>query len=89
MPLDVDAVVVSNTHLSNDYNVLVLAAPAVASQVQPGQFVMVKPGVGDDPLLRRPFSVFEVLRRATGHRTLAAEQEGRGHHANAVRADTG
>ncbi len=70
MPLDVDAVVVSNTHLSNDYNVLALAAPAVASQTQPGQFVMVKPSVGDDPLLRRPFSVFEVLRddaqRVTG-----------------------
>jgi dihydroorotate dehydrogenase electron transfer subunit len=70
MPLDVDAVVVSNTHLSNDYNVLALAAPAVASQTQPGQFVMVKPGGGDDPLLRRPFSVFEVLRddarRVTG-----------------------
>ena len=65
MPLDVDAVVVSNTHLSNDYNVLALAAPAVASQTQPGQFVMVKPGVGDDPLLRRPFSVFEVLRDDT------------------------
>ena len=28
----------------------------------PGQFVMVKPGRGTDPLLRRPFSVFEVLR---------------------------
>jgi dihydroorotate dehydrogenase electron transfer subunit len=62
MLLDVDAVVVSNTHLSNDYNVLALAAPAVASQTQPGQFVMVKPGGSDDPLLRRPFSVFEVLR---------------------------
>ena len=70
MPLDVDAVVVSNTRLSNDYNVLALAAPAVASQAQPGQFVMVKAGIGDDPLLRRPFSVFEVLRddarRVTG-----------------------
>jgi dihydroorotate dehydrogenase electron transfer subunit len=70
MVTDVDAVVVSNTPLSNDYNVLVLAAPAVASRAQPGQFVMVKPGVGDDPLLRRPFSVFEVLRddaqQATG-----------------------
>ena len=62
MLVDVGAVVVSNTHLSSDYNVLALAAPTVASQAQPGQFVMVKPGVGDDPLLRRPFSVFELLR---------------------------
>jgi dihydroorotate dehydrogenase electron transfer subunit len=65
MPVDVAAVVVSNTHLSSDYNVLALAAPAVASQAQPGQFVMVKPGVSDDPLLRRPFSVFEVQRDDT------------------------
>ena len=69
MPVDVDAVIVSNTHLSHDYNVLTLAAPAVASQVQPGQFVMVKPGRGNDPLLRRPFSVFEVLRDAALHVT--------------------
>ena len=69
MLVDVDAVVVSNTHLSNDCNVLALAAPAVASQAQPGQFVMVKPGGGDDPLLRRPFSVFEVLRDEAGQVT--------------------
>ena len=70
MPVDVDAIVVSNTHLSSDYNVLALAAPTIASQAQPGQFVMVRPGVGDTPLLRRPFSVFELLRdsarRVTG-----------------------
>ncbi len=70
MPLDVAAVVVSNTHLSNDYNVLALAAPTVGSDARPGQFVMVKAAEGNDPLLRRPFSVFEVLRddahRVTG-----------------------
>ena len=65
MPLDIDAVVVSNTHLSSDYNVLALNAPEVAAQAQPGQFVMVKIGMSDDPLLRRPFSVFEVLRDDT------------------------
>ena len=61
MPVDVDAVVLSNTRLSSDYNVLGLAAPAIAARAAPGQFVMVKPGFGDHPLLRRPFSVFEVL----------------------------
>ena len=69
MLVDVDAVVASNTHLSNDYNVLALAAPAIASQARPGQFVMVKPEVGDDPLLRRPFSVFELLRDDARHIT--------------------
>jgi len=62
MPVDVEARVIRNTRLSSDYNVITLAAPEIASSVGPGQFVMVKPGRGHDPLLRRPFSVFEVLR---------------------------
>ena len=52
----------ANTRLSPDYNVIALAAPDIAAAVKPGQFVMVKSGRGGDPLLRRPFSVFEVLR---------------------------
>lgn len=66
MPVDIEARVIRNTHLSPDYNVLALAAPEIAASVKPGQFVMVKPGRGSDPLLRRPFSVFEVLRRPEG-----------------------
>ena len=65
-PVDADAVVLSNTRLSPDYNVLGLAAPDVARRAEPGQFVMVKPGAGDRPLLRRPFSVFEVLEDRAG-----------------------
>jgi dihydroorotate dehydrogenase electron transfer subunit len=62
MPVDIDAVVLRNERLSNDYNVLTLAAPAVGELTQPGQFVMVKAAQPPDSLLRRPFSVFEVLR---------------------------
>lgn len=62
MPVDVDAVIRSNMRLSQDYNIVVLEAPAIASRARPGQFVMIKPSRGTDPLLRRPFSVFEVLR---------------------------
>lgn len=62
MPFDVDARVIENRRLSPDYNVLSLEAPAIAAAAAPGQFVMVKPGRGIDPLLRRPFSVFEILR---------------------------
>ena len=61
MPLDVAAEVISNVHLSSDYNVLALAAPDIAERALPGQFVMVKAGDRLEPLLRRPFSVFEVL----------------------------
>ena len=62
MPLDIEAKVIRNTRLSSDYNVIALAAPEIAAAVAPGQFVMVKPGRCNDPLLRRPFSVFEILR---------------------------
>jgi len=66
MPIDVDAVIISNTRLSDDYCVVALAAPEVAALAQPGQFVMIKASAGIDPLLRRPFSIFEVLRGAGG-----------------------
>jgi dihydroorotate dehydrogenase electron transfer subunit len=62
MPFDVAATVIANTRLSHDYNVLTLAAPEIARTTIAGQFVMVKPSTGgSDPLLRRPFSVFEII----------------------------
>jgi dihydroorotate dehydrogenase electron transfer subunit len=66
MPIDVAAAVLSNRRLSSDYNVIALGAPAIATETAPGQFVMIKPASGLDPMLRRPFSVFEVLRDASG-----------------------
>jgi dihydroorotate dehydrogenase electron transfer subunit len=62
MILDVGAEVIANTRLSADYNILSLAAPEIGRAAGAGQFVMVKPGVSLDPLLRRPFSIFEILR---------------------------
>ncbi len=66
MPIDVAAEVIENRPLSADYNVVALAAPGIAAAAEPGQFVMLKAAEGHDPLLRRPFSVFEVLRDAAG-----------------------
>ena len=66
MPVDVAAEVVANVPLSGDYNVLTLAAPAIATSARPGQFVMVKAAPSQDPLLRRPFSVFQILTGETG-----------------------
>jgi dihydroorotate dehydrogenase electron transfer subunit len=66
MPIDVAAEVIENRPLSTDYNVLALNAPAIAAAAAPGQFVMIKAGRSHDPLLRRPFSVFEVLRDHAG-----------------------
>jgi len=66
MPIDVAAEVIANRPLSSDYNVLALNAPAIAAAATAGQFVMIKAGRRHDPLLRRPFSVFEVLRDGDG-----------------------
>jgi dihydroorotate dehydrogenase electron transfer subunit len=66
MPVDVAAEVLANRLLSPDYNVVTLAAQAIAQSTAPGQFVMLKAEGGCDPLLRRPFSVFEVLRDGDG-----------------------
>src|SRR6185295_1284764 len=66
MPADVAAEVIANHRLSADYNVLTLRAPEIAAAAAPGQFVMVKAGLGHDPLLRRPFSVFEIIRDQDG-----------------------
>jgi dihydroorotate dehydrogenase electron transfer subunit len=69
MPVDIDAAVIENRRLSADYNVLSLAAPEIAARARPGQFVMIKTSSGPlttAPLLRRPFSIFEILRDERG-----------------------
>jgi dihydroorotate dehydrogenase electron transfer subunit len=66
MLVDVEAAVLENRRLSELYSVLVLHAPPIAAAARPGQFVMLKPSHGTDPLLRRPFSIFEILRNSAG-----------------------
>src|SRR6185503_20431052 len=66
MPVDVLASVSSNARLSPDYNILSLDAPEVAAEARPGQFVMIRTSEGWDPTLRRPFSIFEILRNSGG-----------------------
>lgn len=68
-PLDASARVLANTRLSGDFNVLAFDAPELAAAARPGQFVMVRTSAGTDPLLRRPFSVFEVFRDDSGAAT--------------------
>ncbi len=66
MPVDVEAVVLSNTRLPGGYSVLELRAPELASLAEPGQFVMVRASHCDAPLLRRPYSIFDLVRDADG-----------------------
>jgi dihydroorotate dehydrogenase electron transfer subunit len=55
-----NATVVRVERLALDNCRLTLHSPLVAAVAQPGQFVMVKAGLGRDPLLRRPFSLHQV-----------------------------
>jgi dihydroorotate dehydrogenase electron transfer subunit len=66
MAVDVLAEVIANTRLSPDYNALVLGAPEIADLAAPGQFVMIRTSQTLDPLLRRPFSIFEYVRDDAG-----------------------
>jgi dihydroorotate dehydrogenase electron transfer subunit len=66
MRFEAAAEVIANTRLSSDYNVIALNAPEIARAALPGQFVMVKPHPGVEPLLRRPFSIFERTFDAAG-----------------------
>jgi dihydroorotate dehydrogenase electron transfer subunit len=66
MTVDVSSDVIGNSRLTPYYNFLSLSAPEVARLDSPGQFVIVKTTPGTDPLLRRPFSIFEILRDEAG-----------------------
>ena len=41
-------------------------APALAAAVRPGQFLMLRPAGGTDPLLGRPFALWDVVRDESG-----------------------
>ncbi len=46
--------------LSVDNIRLTLDCPDIAKAARPGQFVMIRIGIGKDPLLRRPFSIHQT-----------------------------
>ena len=43
-----------------EHYLLTLSAPGIAREVRPGQFVMLRPSAGADPLLPRAFSVYNA-----------------------------
>jgi dihydroorotate dehydrogenase electron transfer subunit len=54
------SVVVSNLEISPGYRRIRLTAPRGILEAKPGQFVMVRVRDGVDPLLRRPFCIYDV-----------------------------
>ncbi|MCY2968350.1 MAG: dihydroorotate dehydrogenase electron transfer subunit [Planctomycetota bacterium] len=58
--------IVEQTRLARDTYRLRLASPELANAVVPGQFFMVRPTGQTDPLLGRPFALYDVWLDATG-----------------------
>ena len=54
------SMILSNSEVSPGYWKMRMTAPEQFSAAQPGQFVMVRINAAIDPLLRRPFGIFDV-----------------------------
>ena len=58
--LQVTAPVVANRRLARDTFLVRLQAAELACRIRPGQFVMLRPLGGTDPLLGRPFALYDT-----------------------------
>ncbi len=63
--------VVDNIPIARDTFRLRLGDPAIAGTIEPGQFVMIRPGPegATDPLLGRPLALYDVVRDREGRAT--------------------
>jgi dihydroorotate dehydrogenase electron transfer subunit len=58
--------ILENERIALDTYRIRLEDPELARVITPGQFVMIRPSSGFDPLLGRPFALYEVVRDASG-----------------------
>jgi dihydroorotate dehydrogenase electron transfer subunit len=58
--------IVENLPIATDTFRLRLDDPVMAQTIRTGQFLMVKPARGTDPLLARPFAVYDMVQDASG-----------------------
>lgn len=61
--------ILRNDRVARDTYFLELDDPVTASAIVPGQFVMVRPASGSDPLLGRAFALYDVSRDSSGAAT--------------------
>jgi dihydroorotate dehydrogenase electron transfer subunit len=52
--------ILSNQEVSPEYYRMKILAPGISDLAQPGQFVMFRSQATDEPLLRRPFGIFQT-----------------------------
>ena len=55
--IDIYTEILSNENITQDTFLLRFLSPELAASAEPGQFVMLKINEGNDPTLRRPFSI--------------------------------
>ncbi|MBM80443.1 MAG: dihydroorotate dehydrogenase electron transfer subunit [Planctomycetaceae bacterium] len=60
------AVVVEQEEMARDTFRLRLECPQIARQILPGQFFMLRPDDGSDPLLGRPFALYDIYTDESG-----------------------
>ncbi len=75
--VSVECELLSNEEDAPGHYVMALAAPEIAAEAQPGQFVHLRTPRTFDPLLRRPFSIM-LADKVHGHLRLLAQVVGRG-----------
>jgi dihydroorotate dehydrogenase electron transfer subunit len=66
VPIQSDARILANHRYRPWLYRLTIAAPSIALVIRPGQFLMIRPSWGNDPLLGRPLAVYDVVRDDQG-----------------------
>lgn len=77
MPLLEKGLIISNKQTGTNLWEMEFIAPGIAAECQPGQFVHVRSEVNQEPLLRRPLSLYDVDKNL-GSITLLYKVVGRG-----------
>lgn len=67
------SMIISNSEVSPGYWRMRMTAPPEFAAAQPGQFVMVRINAAIDPLLRRPFGIFDVGMHMPAHSGAVAQ----------------
>jgi len=58
---DQTATIIENTVIQNNYRLLKIQADFISSNAKPGNFVMIRVSSSLDPLLKRPFGIFDAV----------------------------
>ena len=61
-----EVVILENERIARDTFRLRLDDPSMARSIRPGQFLMIRPANGTDPLLARPFALYDIARDPSG-----------------------